>query len=334
MLPLRSQYPIAGPSRRLCAGLLAITVSLALGACGADDSFAPTRATPAPAEDTPASEVELINALSGTLQRIVFTSYRTGRSDVYSMDPQGGNLAHLTTTPNHDGEPSWSWDNKHIALVRQRLDGSNIPHWDIYLINADGSNGHWARPYASSWPLWEPAWSPDGSRIVVSIEFPDGKYLGLINLATGAVNAFVPAVKGTEPSYDPTGQRIVFVGSAGKTIEQINADGSGHKTRYSSSTYVRHPTFSPDGKKILFSRVVGTGNKTQIFMKNLTTGTTQRLTWSSASDFSPSWSPDGTRIAFASNRTGTYQIYTMSSTGGNVVRIKTAYGDWLPAWSH
>ena len=252
------------------------------------------------------------------------------------MDPQGGNVAHLTTTPNHDGQPVWSWDNKQIALTRYRRDNSNILREDIYLINADGSNGHWARPYNSTWSFWDPAWSPNGSRIAVSVHLPDGNYLGWINLATGGINLFSPTVKGTEPSYDPTGQRIVFVGSADKTIEQINADGSGHKTRYSSSTYVGHPTFSPDGKKIAFERrLVGTSN-TEIFVKDLTAGTTQRVTWSSATDFSPSWSPDGTRIVFASDRVqpGTYQIHTMSPTGGSVVRIKTASGDWEPASSH
>jgi len=343
MLPLSSRYPIAGPSRRLFAGLLAVTVSLAAGACGADDGLAPAEATPASVDATPVSAGELtpstagapVNALAGTLQRILFTSYRTGRSDVYSMDPQGGNVAHLTTTPNHDGEPAWSWDNKQIAFMRLRPDNSNIPREDIYLIKADGSNGHWARPLASTWMLWDPAWSPDGSRIVVSVHLPDGNYLGWINVATGGLNVFAPGVKGTEPSYDPTGQRIVFVGSAEKTIEQINADGSGHKTRYTTSTFVRHPVFSPDGKKIAFEqRVVGTFN-TDIFVKNLIAGTTQRVTWSSATDASPTWSPDGTRIVFTSNRSGpNYQIYTMSPTGGNVVRIKSAFGDWEPASSH
>jgi TolB protein len=250
------------------------------------------------------------------------------------MDPLGGNVAHLTTTPNHDGDPVWSWNNKQIALTRYRRDNSNILRQDIYLINADGSNGHWARPYNSTWSFWDPAWSPDGSRIVVSIHLSDGNYLGWINLATGGINLFSPAVKGSKPSYDPTGQRIVFVGSAEKTIEQINADGSGRKTRYTSTTFVNHPTFSPDGKKIAFERKVSFNS--EIFVKNLTTGTTQRLTYSSATDFSPSWSPDGTRIVFASDRVqhGTFQIYTMSPTGTNVVRIKTASGDWEPASSH
>ena len=49
---------------------------------------------------------------------------------------------------------------------------------------------------------------------------------------------------------------------------------------------------------------------------------------------SPTWSPDGTKLAFASNRTGKLQVYTMNSTtGGNLAKIiNTTYGAYRPAW--
>jgi TolB protein len=75
---------------------------------------------------------------------------------------------------------------------------------------------------------------------------------------------------------------------------------------------------------------------TDIFVRNIATAATTRLTWSTAADRHPSWSPDGTRLAFASARTGKDQIYTMKAgTGGDVLRI--TYADqWLdsPVWTH
>ena len=59
-----------------------------------------------------------------------------------------------------------------------------------------------------------------------------------------------------------------------------------------------------------------------------------RLTHHAAVDAHPSWSPDGGRIAFISNRNrGNYQIYVMDSNGKNLRRLAQGARDWFPAWS-
>ena len=59
-----------------------------------------------------------------------------------------------------------------------------------------------------------------------------------------------------------------------------------------------------------------------------------RLTNHPEEDSSPSWSPDGARIAFVSNRNGgNYQIYVMDSNGKNMRRLTDGAYDWSPAWS-
>ena len=59
-----------------------------------------------------------------------------------------------------------------------------------------------------------------------------------------------------------------------------------------------------------------------------------RLTNHPEKDMQPSWSPDGGRIAFTSNRNGgNYQIYVMDSNGKNVRRLTSGVYDINPAWS-
>jgi TolB protein len=68
---------------------------------------------------------------------------------------------------------------------------------------------------------------------------------------------------------------------------------------------------------------------------NLADGTTKRIVANSAQDTDPIWSPDGTRIGFASSRTGKPQIYTVSASGGGLTRITQAVSvATSPAWTH
>ena len=233
--------------------------------------------------------------------------------------------------------PAWSYDNKRIAVMRKRADIGNVIHDDIWVMNADGSNGHWVRPEASPWNLWNPSWSPDGSHLVLTMSIQGFVYLATMTVADGQVTLIHPVgggIMGLQPKYDPTGQKIVYINNYNKSVDQVNADGSNHKVLVTSTTLPNGPTFSPDGKKIAYSRMIpGTFNE-EIFVRNLVTNATTRLTYSGSHDLEPSWSPDGTKIAFASERSGQYQVYVMSATGGSPVRIThTSTMEAEPFWS-
>jgi hypothetical protein len=58
-----------------------------------------------------------------------------------------------------------------------------------------------------------------------------------------------------------------------------------------------------------------------------------RLTDNNAQDFEPSWSPDGTKIAFTSDRDGNYQIYVMNADGSGQTRLTDTGGNSYPSWS-
>jgi Tol biopolymer transport system component len=310
--------------------------ALALGAAACDGADSPV--APGGAESVvPESAAPAPDFLTaGTGPRILFSSARTGGTDIYRMDPDGNNVVRVTSFTGAEQTPAWSWDNKRIAMVRTRIDASTGWYSDIFLTNADGTGKRWARPAASAFEITDPAWSPDGTRLVVVAWIMGAGRLALINVATGDIT-FISVVLGGPvgyfPAFDPTGTTIVYVG-ANSELETIHPDGTGHQVIAAGPAgSTVSPAFSPDGKRIAFGRNVA-GNF-DIYVKNLVTGTVKRLTTNVAGDFDPTWSADGSRIAFVSLRSGKSQIWTVSSAGGTQVRIThTGVAEGSPAWSH
>ena len=82
--------------------------------------------------------------------------------------------------------------------------------------------------------------------------------------------------------------------------------------------WMRFCAISPDGQTIAFSY------KGDLFTVPVTGGTAKQLTTNPAYDYSPVWSPDGSKIAFASDREGGINVWIMSSKGGVPTQITTS----------
>lgn len=324
---------------RVYRRMLALAAPAALAACqGAADSLAPDAAgdPSAPAAAPAAAEAVPSSGLLGALvsDRIVFSDLMANYSaDIWSMGPLGGNLAHLTTFTGLEADPSWSSDHKRIAFTRVRNGYS-----DIFLMNADGTNKHWARSLAYAGNIDRASWSPDGTHLLVSVMLQGFSCLGKIDLASGNLATVAPAgtfaIAGSQPIYDPAGKTIFFVDYGQMAIKRFTPGGA-VTTVLTASVYVGDLAISPDGTRLAYYKEVTPGN-TEIHVLNLATKVTKRLTFSPTGDWSPSWSPDGTKLAFTSYRSGKPQVWTMSSsTGGSLTRITNrTYGASSPAWTH
>jgi Tol biopolymer transport system component len=76
-----------------------------------------------------------------------------------------------------------------------------------------------------------------------------------------------------------------------------------------------HPSFSPDGSRIAFSRYEH-DNTSNIFVLPLDGGSPQQITFFKSLNFSPVWSPDGMSIAFGSTEGGSAKVWQVPSSGG------------------
>jgi serine/threonine protein kinase len=151
----------------------------------------------------------------------------------------------------------------------------------------------------------QPAWAPDGLRIV-----------------------FVsPCMTRQDISEDPIHDTALYI---------INADGSNLTHLPTAPGGDFEPAWSPDGKRIAFTSL--RDGFMQIYSINLSDLSEARLTNTSPDEITrqPSWSPINNQIVYAYKRFGAYQIWTMTDTGQGqqqIVRSGQQYWDYLPMWS-
>ncbi len=287
-------------------------------------------------------------------RKIVFASARNneaGRytSDIYTMNLDGSGEVHLTSDIHHDSQPRFSPDGSKIVYSSYRKDDpsrGSAGHYEIWLMNADGTNQHLLSALGDTYPTY----SPDGQ----SISFMSSKTAGgdgaeiyvmsaeganaqrLTNLGGNSAPFWAPK-SGLAPQPDNGSGKIAFssyIGGGDPEIYVMNADGT-RRTRLTSTAVTGgrnlSPSFSSDGSKIVFVSHSSQSNYDDIWIMNADGTELKRLTSSSIADghnTHPRFSPDGSKIVFTSDRaskpqnfSGLEEIYVMNSDGSNPVRV-------------
>jgi TolB protein len=209
---------------------------------------------------------------------------------------------HLIRTASSDPEfelllsepfPSFSADGRRLLYSQYANDGTSAGDASIEIMNADGSEKH-TLYHEKGASAYDSSWSPTGDTILFSV----GHYFRSPGL---------PAAQ----------------------IATIKPDGSGFQTIVDDGINNGFPSWSPDGKKIVYRRAK------QLVIRTLADGKTTPLTDGSHYDNFPAWAPNGSVILFTSDRSdGRFELYTIRPDGTDLKRLTNVPGSNAhAAWS-
>jgi Tol biopolymer transport system component len=275
--------------------------------------------------------------------RVVFTqaNFEFTEEEIATVRADGSQYTVLTDHEGFDVSAEYSPDGRRIAFTSARsmppgFPDYPLPYSELYVMNADGSN---VRRITSNVGLidFEPAWSPDGRRIVVARgssappppdQLTQPTDLWIIDLASGRERQLTdsPATWEGWPHWSPDGRRIAFEGDPAEPgnndVYTIQVDGTDLRRITSRPGYDGDAHYSPDGRSIGFDSD-RTGN-IDVFVMRDTGASIRQLTTDPGDDYAGAYTADGKFIAFASDRdsdSGIPDIFRMRADGEQEVNL-------------
>jgi eukaryotic-like serine/threonine-protein kinase len=269
------------------------------------------------------------------------------RGGVWVIPAFGGNPRQLTDSGSY---PAWSPDGSQIAYQTAGIgedlaaigSGALLPS-TIWIIPALGGEAkqltHVGTPDGGH---GSPAWAPDGLHIAFGSYDPEKIEVWTVGVLGGSPTKIT---RGYDPVYSPDGKWLFFA-SFGQNLNfgvskiPVSRDGSpaGEAVELAATGTgpYKRLTISADGKRLAFGSVGVNSNILSLPMsKTGATGPSFSLTRdTSFRNSAPSFSPDGSRIAYHVTRVGTQpDIYLMNADGSSPTQVTTnPEKDERPSW--
>ncbi len=257
-------------------------------------------------------------------QQLAFARTTDQASDLFLVSRRGGTPHRLTSEHGRIAGLTWSADGKEV----------------IYSSNRGGTFGLWRMSISGGPPvavslsgmgnLREP--SLRGDLLAYTHAYTDmnlWKYtLGDTAFDTLA-SPWLPSTRHeSDPHFSPDGKRVAFTSSRSGHTEVWVADANGanpEQRTQLNGPHAGNPRWSPDGQFLAFD--ARTEGHADVYAVPAEGGIPRRLTTNPANDLLPSWSQDGS-VYFASNRSGSWNIWNHPLDGGDAVQV-TKNGGFL-----
>ncbi len=238
----------------------------------------------------------------------------------------------LTSGPGYDYQPDCSPDGRWVVYSSYAKDAI-----ELWAINLETRQSH--QLTSGGAVNVEPRFSPDGKRIAfVSTSYKKHFHIFVAQFANGELTDVKQLIGETRsdvpryyysqfdheisPAWSPDGTELVFVsnrehiyGTGGFWRMKAEPGAVAREIHYEETAWKARPDFSPDGKRIVYASYLGQ-QWHQLWVMPSGGGDAFPLSYGDFDNVNPRWSPDGTRIAFVSNRNGNTSLWIQEIPGG------------------